>query len=467
MNWRIKKYTERKRALAAESTKILDLCAKEAEREPTEAENTILKANRAEIEALSTKIERETEIARYVEESGQASGSGSANSGFDGAVPGASAPVQYVARARRQRVSPVKTGFENDPKCGFASARDYIMAVLAHGNQDVRTAEDQRLRFLAAAGSDEQGTYSDPYGGFLVPMGFHPELLMVEPENDPIGARTTKVPMEVPRIEIPARTDKNHSTGSVSGGLYVTRRAETQSEQSSLMQMERVALVATSLFGLNYTTEELLADSPMSFAALLEKGFKDQFAARLVNERIFGTGVGEFEGVMNCPALITASRDAAQSNGSKTITYTNIINMMARCWHYEKAIWIYNHDCLPQLMQLYFNPAGVSNALAVPVWQTSARDGEPDLLFGRPAIASEFCQTVGTTGDIILGNWAEYLEGTYEPLNSAESIHVRFVNHERTFKFWMRNAGRVWWRTALTPRRSTQTLSPFVALQSR
>ena len=118
-------------------------------------------------------------------------------------------------------------------------------------------------------------------------------------------------------------------------------------------------------------------------------------------------------------------------------------------------------------MQLYFNPAGVSNALAVPVWQTSARDGEPDLLFGRPAIASEFCQTVGTTGDIILGNWAEYLEGTYEPLNSAESIHVRFVNHERTFKFWMRNAGRVWWRTALTPRRSTQTLSPFVALQSR
>jgi HK97 family phage major capsid protein len=464
MNWRIKKYNERKRELAAASTKILDVCAKDGDREPTEAESATLKANRTEIDALAAKVERESEIAKHLEESGQAPAA-AAVSGFESEVPGA--VVKYIARKKSQRISAAKAGFEIDPKRGFQSPRDFCMAVIAHGNQDVRTAEDPRLRFLAAAGSDEQGTYSDPYGGFLVPTGFHPELLMLSPENDPIGSRTTKVPMEVPRIEIPARTDKDHSSGSVTGGLTVTRRAETQSENASRMQMERVALVATSLFGLNYTTEELLADSPMSFAALLEKGFNDQFASRLVNERIFGTGVGEFEGVMNSPCLITASRDSGQKNGDKTITYTNIINMMARCWHYDKAVWLYNHDCLPQLMQLYFNPAGVTNALAVPVWQTSARDGEPDLLFGRPAIASEYCQTVGTTGDIILGNWAEYLEGTYEPMNSAESIHVRFVNHERTFKFWTRNAGRVWWRTALTPRRSTSTLSPFVALQTR
>ena len=271
--------------------------------------------------------------------------------------------------------------------------------------------------------------------------------------------------MEVPRVEIPARTDKDHSTGSVSGGLLVTRRAETQTQQATRMQMERVALVATSLFGLNYATEELLADSPTSFAALLETGFRDQFKAHLVNERLFGTGVGEFEGVMNSPALVSVSKDTNQT--TKTITYTNVIGMMARCWQYDKAVWLYNHDCLPQLMQLYFNPAGASNALAVPVWQPSAREKEPDLLFGRPAFATEFCQTVGTTGDIILCVWQEFLEGTYEPLNAAESIHVRFVNHERTFKFWLRNAGRSWWRSALTPRRSASTLSPFVALQSR
>jgi len=457
MNWRIKKYRERKRELAAASTKILDTCAKDGDREPNEAEAASLAANRTEIEALTRKIERETEIDRYTQEAGN-----TAASGLETGAPGQPNAVPASAVTRRPRISQVRAGFETDPNRGFERPRDFCMAVIAHGDRDVRGADDPRLRFLASAGSDEQGTYSDPYGGFLIPLGFHPELLFVEPEMDPVGGRTTQVPMEVPRIEIPARTDKDHSTGSVTGGLLVYRRAESQSEQATRMQMERVALVATSLFGLNYTTEELLADSPMSFAALLEKGFKGQFAAHLLNERLFGTGVGEFEGIMNSPALVTIARDA---NQVKTISYTNCINMMAQCWHYDNAVWLYNHDCLPSLMSMYFNAA--SNALAVPVWQTSAREGEPDRLFGRPAFASEFCQTLGTTGDIILANWAEYLEGTYEPLNSAESIHVRFVNHERTFKFWLRNAGRGWWRTPLTPRRSAKQLSPFVALATR
>jgi HK97 family phage major capsid protein len=231
------------------------------------------------------------------------------------------------------------------------------------------------------------------------------------------------------------------------------------------MQMERVAMLTTNLFGLSYVTEELLTDSPTSFAAILEKGFGDQFKAHLLNERLFGTGVGEFEGVMNSPALISVSKDVNQA--AATITYNNIINMRSRCWNYQRAVYLYNHDCLPQLMQLHFVPTDAATALAIPIWQTSAIEGEPDRLLGRPAYPTEFCQTVGTTGDLILGVWDEYLEGTYEPLQSAESVHVRFVNHERTFKFWMRNAGRVWWRTPLTPRRSASTLSPFVALATR
>jgi len=55
----------------------------------------------------------------------------------------------------------------------------------------------------------------------------------------------------------------------------------------------------------------------------------------------------------------------------------------------------------------------------------------------------------------------------YYQRQSAESVHVRFVNHERTFKFWLRNAGAPWWRSALTPNKSSVTLSPFVTLAAR
>jgi hypothetical protein len=55
----------------------------------------------------------------------------------------------------------------------------------------------------------------------------------------------------------------------------------------------------------------------------------------------------------------------------------------------------------------------------------------------------------------------------YQPLQSAESLHVRFEYNERTFRFTMRNDGRCWWRSAITPKKSSTTLSPFVTLAAR
>jgi HK97 family phage major capsid protein len=227
------------------------------------------------------------------------------------------------------------------------------------------------------------------------------------------------------------------------------------------MTFERVVLEAHELFGLSYATEEMLTDSPQSFVAILTAGFNDQFTAQLIKERLTGTGVGEFLGVLNSGCLVSITKEVGQ--GAATLLFENIINMRARCWGYGKAVWLANHDTMPQLMLMN---QGIG-AGGVPVWQPSAREDHPDMLLGRPLIFTEFCKTLGTVGDIVLGNWSEFLEGTYQPLQSAESIHVRFVNHERAFKFWLRNAGQPWWRTALTPANSTATLSPFVVTATR
>jgi HK97 family phage major capsid protein len=356
---------------------------------------------------------------------------------------------------------------------GFRDPREFLMCVMkAYCNEGV----DKRLEPLMtrrieknlrdqgivtkAVGSDEQTGINDPYGGFLVPPAFSPDLLKIEAEADPIGKRVTSIPMSSPTVRMPARVDKNHTT-SVSGGLTVTRRPETVAGTSARMEFEAVELRAHSLFGLAYATEEILTDSPISFAAILAAGFSDQFTYHLINERISGTGVGEFEGVLNSPALITVSAETGQA--ASTILVENVYKMRSRCWGYGKAIWLANYDTMPQLMLLN-QAVGTGGAV---VWQPSAREDVPDMLLGRPLVFTEYAKSIGTAGDLFLGNWAEYLEGTYQPLRNDESIHVRFVNHERAFKFWMRNDGRCWWRTALTPKNSTQTLSPFVALAGR
>lgn len=365
-------------------------------------------------------------------------------------------------------------------KHGFSTPREFVLSVMKSfmrptEEMDARLVDlyepnierkRQQKTITKAVGSDEARGVSDPYGGYLVPITFVPDVLKIDPEADPIGGRTRNIPMATPTVKIPARSDKNHTT-SVSGGLTVTRRPETVAGTSSQMQMEQVQLESHTLFGLSYATEELLTDSPISFAAMLSAGFSDQFIYHLIKERLYGTGVGEFLGIITAldsaglGPTISVAKESGQASG--TITFTNVTAMRAQCWGYDKAVWIANHDTYPQLSKLSL-PIGIAGTA---MYTPSLRDDRPDMLLGRPIFYSEYAKSVGTQGDLILANWNEYLEGTYQPMQNAESIHVRFVNHERTFKFWTRNAGMPWWRVAITPAYSQNKLSPFVVLDAR
>ena len=73
----------------------------------------------------------------------------------------------------------------------------------------------------------------------------------------------------------------------------------------------------------------------------------------------------------------------------------------------------------------------------------------------------------GDKGDIILGVWSEYLEGLMGGLEQRSSVHVRFLEREETFLFVVLDDAKSWWRAALNPKYSNQTLSPWVTLQAR
>ena len=88
-------------------------------------------------------------------------------------------------------------------------------------------------------------------------------------------------------------------------------------------------------------------------------------------------------------------------------------------------------------------------------------------LLGRPIVPIEQCQTLGTVGDIILADLSQYVIADKGGLESASSIHVRFVYDESVFRFVYRVDGQPIWNSALTPFLSANTLSPFVALASR
>lgn len=365
--------------------------------------------------------------------------------------------------ARAEGGANVQVGRNNqqdDPKKGFKSNAEFMQKVMEAGLGKRTDARLEPLRVQAAVGSDEASGNEGQFGAFLVPMGFSPTLLQLTPEDDPTAALVTPLPMSLPTVSIPARTDKDHTT-SVTGGLIVTRKRETIAGTSARMQLEQVALHANTVFGLSYSTEEILVDSPISFVAILSAGFRDQFASHLFNERINGLGGGEPLGVLNSGCLVSVPKETGQP--TKTIVTENIDKMVASSWRYGRAIWLANHDTFPALQGLT-RSVGVGGSLVN--YLTYDPNGQA-MLLGRPIYFSEYPATLGTVGDIICGVWSEVLHGTYQPLESAESIHVRFETHERTFKFWLRDDSQPWWKVALTPKRGANKLSPFVALATR
>jgi HK97 family phage major capsid protein len=423
----------------ADAQNAITTVAESAKRDLTADENTKLVALQAEFEAQSGQL-------AILEKAEKAQAFANSSAG---------------RKTKPDDVTAIHDKILDDPKRGYQHLRSFVGDVIA---ANTRGVEADNLKYLrdpeSTVGSDEGAGTAGGRGAYLIPEGFNPTFLKVSPEADPMAGRVQTIPMDKPVVNIPARTDKDHTT-SVSGGLTVTRRPETVSATDSKMVVERVRLEATTLTALTYVTEELLADTPLAFAAIVGQGFQDEFTSHLVDERLNGTGAGEFLGVMNSPCLVIVAKEAGQAAG--TITYPNVLNMRSRCWHYSDAIWIANHDTLPQLAAMSL-PVGVGGTA---VWMPSCQPDVPDMLLGRPLIFSEYAKTKGAKGDIVLGNWSQYLEGTYQPMASAESIHVRFVNHERTLKFWLRNAGQPWWKSPLTPRNSTATLSPFVTLAVR
>jgi HK97 family phage major capsid protein len=410
-----------------------------------EADLTAIEKERTETESLVAKREafekRERDLANRKAERAVGAGRRSQPEGGGGST---------------MRVEHVKANWEDDPKRGFRDHREFLSCVMAVGSG---RKIDPRLIPMAAAGSDEQGAYSDPHGGFLVPVGVAPGILSIGPEADPLLDKITPITMSAPTVKFNARVDKDH-TSSVSGGLTVARTPETVDGTSSRMKFDQVVLTANEEVGLAYATETILTDSPESFVAILAAGFRDEYAANAMNERINGTGVGERQGALTTPCSISVAKESGQA--ADTIVVENIDKMAARCWRYGEAVYLANHNTRPQLRGLVRN-VGTGGSV---VNYFSQSPGGAELLDGRPIFFTEFAKTVGDLGDIILGVWSQYLEGTYQTERFDESMHVRFVARERAFRFYRRNDGQWWWKSALTPKNGS-TLSPVVLLAAR
>ena len=375
------------------------------------------------------------------------------------------AAAQALEAREKALATPVNQPVFAQPKKDekvFASFGEQLMAVYRAGSPG--GAIDPRLSIVNAATGLSESVPSD--GGFLVQQEFAQAIferaynigeIMPRINTTPIGAGRNG--LKIPGIDETSRVD-----GSRWGGIRAYWEGEADQITGSKPKFSLIDLNLKKLTALVYATDDLLEDAVALESFLLSRvPLEINFKAE--NAIINGTGAGQPLGITKAACLVTVAKEAGQA--ADTIVYENISKMWSRCWApaRKNAVWLINQDCEPQLngMSIAVGTGGVPAYL--PAGGLSASPYSS--LFGRPVIPVEYCATVGDAGDVILADFSQYQAIDKGSIKTATSIHIRFDYNETAFRFVFRFDGQPAWKTALTPFKGSNTLSPFVTLAAR
>jgi HK97 family phage major capsid protein len=409
---------------------------KAEDRFPNEEEETELAAIESEIE-VAAKVVEKVEAQMDHERSFQA-------------APGAEITGGEPA-----------TDEEGNP---FRSFGDQLQAIAsAYNSPDT----DPRL-FVPDLKAAPQGlgSHQGGEGGFLVRNQFSEEIFMKAHDAAVLLGRTDQIPIgaNFDGLEVPYIDEASRADGSRWGGVTVARVNEGDTVTASRPNFGKMETRLIDIMGLAYVTNRLLADST-ALGAVLSQAFAEEFAFTVDNEIYRGTGAGEMLGVLNSGATVSVAAETGQL--ANTIVVENLVNMRARLWARSRAnaIWLINQDVEPELLTMGITFGTGGAPVYVPSGGLSASPF--DTILGRPVIPVEYCSTLGTVGDIALVDLSQYHTISKGGLDAQQSMHVRFINNEQTFRWVTRINGQPKWRTALTPFQGTNTQSPFVTLATR
>lgn len=363
---------------------------------------------------------------------------------------------------RTQNNVRVEVGADLATQRPFTSFAEQLHAIRAAASPE--RVIDPRLSVGAAAGASEK-IASD--GGFLVQSDFSNEILNRVYENGALTSRVRRVPISAGSngLKINAVKETSRANGSRMGGVTMSWEGEGDAATASKPKFRQIDMKLKKLIGLMYTTDELLEDS-VAFNNIATQAFADETEFMVESALFEGNGAGQPLGFMNSGALVTVSKESGQS--ADTINSTNILKMWARCWGRSRknAVWLINQDIEPQLFAMNL-ATGTGSGQAVYMPPNGLADAPFATLMGRPVIPVEHAATLGDVGDISLVDLSQYLMIDKGAPKQAVSMHVRFIYDESAFRITYRCDGQPIWESPLTPKKGSNTLSPFVTLEAR
>lgn len=376
---------------------------------------------------------------------------------------------QPITTPRKTRTELAGTGSPQInvlPPEKFTSLGDQLQAIASaslSGQADNRLVWQSTVPYASVSGAGA-GVPSD--GGYLIQQDFVTELSSRMYAEANLLSRVRKIPISANSdgLKVNMIDEQSRATGSRWGGVQTYWGAEADAATAKKPKFRQSSLELKDLIGLAHITDRLLQDAT-ALEAVFSQAFNEEMTFAVEDAIVNGTGGAQPLGFLASPCLVSVAKETGQP--AATIVYENILKMWSRMLSRSRAnaVWLINQDIEPQLnamsvpvgtggIPVYLPPGGLS---ATPY----------GTLMGRPVIPTEYQPTLGTVGDICLVDLSQYLMIDKGGMKSDSSIHVRFANNEKTYRFIYRVDGQPMWNAPLTPAKGNNTLSPFVALATR
>ncbi|MCP3927257.1 MAG: phage major capsid protein [Desulfobacterales bacterium] len=334
-----------------------------------------------------------------------------------------------------------------------------------HFLHDVRQAADgprsKKLEAIRSASGQSESTGSD--GGFLV----EPQVVLRLTDNitqegtiagmcnnQPIGANFNGLKT--------LEADDKNSKAQVyrNGGMVAYFAAEAASVDISKLKFKQREHSLQKIIAFGMCTEELLQDT-VALGAQMEKGAEKAINFVLEDKIFSGKGAGVPIGILTSNAAVKVTREKANS-----VTYSDVTMMSSRLYvpSFRNAVWFYNQEVMPALQSIYIK-TGENSGYPAFMPPSGLSEIPYGVLMGRPAMPIEYCEGLGTEGDLVLVDMSEYELITKGKVKPSTSIHVKFMEDETAFKFIYRINGQPKWSSPKAPHKGTKTVSPFVVLK--
>lgn len=324
---------------------------------------------------------------------------------------------------------------------------------------------DKRLYETLTATGASSAVPAD--GGFAVGTDFSTALLNRARETARIFPLTNQIPIGEgsDSLELPYIDETSRANGSRFGGVQAYWTGEADSPTAAKPRLGRHEIRLESLKCLAYATERLLRNAP-AMATVFENAFASEIAFKLDDAILRGDGVGKPLGfsVQNFNGALMVSVAKKSGQAADTFVIENATSMLSRLYREpgDRIVWLCNPDVIGQfpLMTIGQQPVFLPNNSVAGAIQYGT-------FLGFPVIPVEQAETLGDKGDVVLANLSKYVTIVKGGVRAEQSMHVRFIYDEMTFKWSIDVNGQSAIKQPITPFKGSNTLSPFVTVDAR